>query len=303
MITISHTHADGTLVHGTDRGDGTAAVLKAARFRWFPSIKLWGIPQSRDHLAKRWQIDGAADALRKACFDVAVEIDDTPRDVSQVKADRAERLEDRQEALQRKAERTMTSAVAHERAASEIAERRPFGQPILVGHYSERGARADQRRIERHMDKFCEEYGKARHYGRAASVVGKADAYRERPAVIVRRIEKAEADLRRTLRTIAGETYREKPAGEWLESLEARRVFLEHQLEHDRKALEDARGAGYHLFTRADVHPGDTVWTGRDWSHEVVRVSSRSVSVRTRYTWTDRVSYERITKVDCPHAA
>jgi Domain of unknown function (DUF3560) len=226
-------------------------------------------------------------------------MDDTPRDVGQVKADRAERLEDRAEALGRKAERTMTSAIAHERAASEIAERRPFGQPILVGHYSERGARADQRRIERHMDKFCEAYGKAKHYGRAASVVGKADAYREVPAVIVRRIEKAEADLRSVARSL--ERWGDQPGH--AQAMEARRVFLEHQLEHDRKALEDAKGAGYHLFTRADVHPGDTVWTGRDWSHEVVRVSAKSVSVRTPYTWTDRVSYDRITKVDCPHAA
>lgn len=42
-----------------------------------------------------------------------------------------------------------------------ITERIPFGQPILVGHHSERGARADQRRIENGMDKFCEHNAKA----------------------------------------------------------------------------------------------------------------------------------------------
>ena len=72
MITISHTHADGTLVYGTSKEDGTAAILKANRFRWFPSIRLWGVPQSRDHLAKRWQIDAAANSLRAAGHEVTV---------------------------------------------------------------------------------------------------------------------------------------------------------------------------------------------------------------------------------------
>ena len=62
-----------------------------------------GIAQSRDHLAKRWQIDAAAEALRQAGFEVTVEIDDTPRDVAEVKADRAERLDGRYERLTAKA--------------------------------------------------------------------------------------------------------------------------------------------------------------------------------------------------------
>lgn len=44
---------------------------------------------------------------------------------------------------------------AYERVQS-ITERIPFGQPILVGHHSEKGARADQRRIQSGMDSFCE---------------------------------------------------------------------------------------------------------------------------------------------------
>jgi hypothetical protein len=308
MITITHTHADGTLVYGTERGDGTAEILKANRFRWFPSLKLWGIPQSRDHLAKRWQIDGAAKALEAAGFTVTVEIHDSPRDVAEVKAGRAERLEDRKETLERKAGRTLESALAHERAASEIAERRPFGQPILVGHYSERGARADQRRIESHMGKFCEEYGQAKHYERAASVVGNADAYRERPPVIIRRIEKNEAELRilpkRWAQYVESCSWKNEEPGEaYREQLEARRVFLEHQLTADREALKAAKDAGYSCHSRETIHVGDVVRVGRGgWgSGKVVRVSAKSVSVETPYSWTDRVSYERITEVICTH--
>src|SRR5580704_6278309 len=93
-ITIRHTHADGTLVEGTSRGDGTAAILKAHRFRWFPSIAMWGIAQSRDRLAQTGRIEIAAKALREAGHEVTVEIDESDRrsfaEAEQERYDRAE---------------------------------------------------------------------------------------------------------------------------------------------------------------------------------------------------------------------
>lgn len=304
-ITIEHTHEAGTLVYGTERGDGSAEIFKACRFRWFPGMKLWGIPQSRDHLAKRWQIEQAAERLRAAGFAVTVEIDDTPRAVTEVKADRAERLEDRREALTAKAGRVRASSLAHLAAADAIAERRPFGQPIIVGHSSERGARADQQRIERHMDQFCPEYGHADELDRRASVVGQAEAYRERPAVIIRRIEGAEAELRKLPRLLAqhaeSRAWRgEDPDPAYTEQLEAGRVYLEHQLAADRAALQAAEDAGYRRYTAADIHRGDKIRTRFGW-HTVVRVSPKTVSVETPYSWTDKVSYERITGIECAH--
>lgn len=304
MITISHTHADGTLVEGTSKGDGTAAILKANRFRWFPSIKTWGVAQSRDHLAKRWQINAAADALRAAGFEVTIEIDDTPREVTEVKADRAERLEGRQEALEAKAERNGAEAEQRFARASEIAYGRN-GQPRLAGHYSCKAWDADQKRIENNDRLGGVAYGKAKHYEAAAAVVGKADAYRERPDVTIRRIEKAEAELRRIARTIAGATFglSDKPAGGWLESLEAQRAFTEHQLEADRAALKAAEDAGYRCHSRETIHVGDVISTGRGaWGRgEVARVNAKTVSVKTQYSWTDKVRYEEIKRVECPH--
>ena len=214
MITISHTHEDGTLVLGTDKGDGTAAILKANRFRWFPSIKLWGVPQSRDHLAKRWQIDAAHKALEAAGFEVTVEIDDTPRDVTEVKADRAERLDDRREALEAKAEKNGAEADARFKRSHDIAYARN-GQPRLAGHYSCKAWDADQKRIENNDRLGAEAYGKAQHYEHAAKVVGKAEDYRERPDVIIRRTAKNEAELRRIGREITGRPDGQGDSGEY----------------------------------------------------------------------------------------
>ena len=63
-IEITHTAAEGTLVHGTARGDGTNTILKANGFRWFRTLGLWGIAGSRDRQPNRYKIDRAADALR-----------------------------------------------------------------------------------------------------------------------------------------------------------------------------------------------------------------------------------------------
>ena len=123
-VTIKHDHADGTPGLRLQPGDGIYELIgprTAARFRYFPSIKMIGIPQSRDHLAKRWQIDQAAEALREAGHVVTVEIDDTPRDVTDVKADRAERLDDRYDRLSTKAERTAAEAAARHAEADRIS--------------------------------------------------------------------------------------------------------------------------------------------------------------------------------------
>jgi Domain of unknown function (DUF3560) len=306
-ITITHTHEDGTLVQGTEKGDGVYELIgprTLARFRYFPSIRMIGIPQSRDHLAKRGQIEAARKALEAAGHAVTVEIDDTPRGVAQVKEDRAGRLAVRKDALEDAAGRNAAEADQRFARAHEIAYARN-GQPRLAGHYSCRAWDADQKRIENNDRLGAVAYGKAQHYEQAAKVVGHADAYRERPEVIIRRIEKAEADLRRVQRTIKGETYSlsDKPADGWLASLEAQVAFLEHQLTADREALQAAKDAGYSCHSKETVHVGDVVRVGRGgWgSGKVVRVSAKSVSVETPYSWTDRVSYERISEVICTH--
>ena len=253
-LIIRHTHEDGTLVHGTSKGDGVYELIgprTGARFRYFPSIRMIGIPQSRDHLAKRWQIDMAAEALRKAGFTVRVEIDDTPRDVAQVKEDRAGRLDDRYERLAGKAERNQREGDARWARATEIVDARN-GQPRLAGHHSARRWDADAKRLDQNEQAAKTAYGKAARAADAARVVGTADAYRELPPVIIRRIDKNEAELRQTNHYINGT----RPANDWrgaysldrtpasgarLEQLTARKTFLEHQLEADRAGARRAR--------------------------------------------------------------
>jgi hypothetical protein len=62
------------LVHGTTRGDGTNTILKAAGFRWFRTLGVWGIAGSSDRQLNQYKIDRVADALRTAGHTVTIDI-------------------------------------------------------------------------------------------------------------------------------------------------------------------------------------------------------------------------------------
>ena len=136
-ITIRHTHADGTLVEGTSKGDGTNTILKANGFRWFRTLGLWGIAGSRDRQPNDYKINRAAHALREAGHTVTVEIDRTHRPAAEAEADRLTRQDDRAAALAAKAARKKSDAEtawARERAATDALP--PGGEPIKIGHHS-----------------------------------------------------------------------------------------------------------------------------------------------------------------------
>jgi len=76
----------------------------------------------------------------------------------------------RQRYLER-AERAEAEASARARTASKMGDCIPMGQPILIGHHSEKGHRAFLKRMDNHMRKSVEASDKAGYYrGRAASV-------------------------------------------------------------------------------------------------------------------------------------
>lgn len=84
---------------------------------------------------------------------------------------RRERLERRAEQRRAWAEKAEArSDAAHDRV-HQIADGIPFGQPILVGHHSERGARRDQARMESGMRTAVDESRKADRHEQAAGEI------------------------------------------------------------------------------------------------------------------------------------
>ena len=82
-----------------------------------------------------------------------------------------ERMERRAELRREWAEKRVAKADAAFKAAKAVGDMIPFGQPILVGHHSEKRARADAKRIENGMRAGIESERMAARHDRAAATL------------------------------------------------------------------------------------------------------------------------------------
>lgn len=157
--------------------------VKAAGFKWAPKQGLFVAPM--------WT-PGRADLLVELCGEIGDE------DSSLV--ERAEQRADRYEGFSVKRE---ADAKRAQKAVHELADGIPFGQPILVGHHSERRARKDAERIENGMRRAVQMWDTADYWQRRAAGALSHAKYLERADVRARRIKKIEADLRKQQRSQA----------------------------------------------------------------------------------------------------
>lgn len=289
MLTITHTSAEGTLIDGTAKGDGSADALKSNGWRWSRSLGSWYVPRSRDTAPNRRKIIATADALTDAGFTVAVTIDATPRDGADVEATRVARSEERAAALEAKAQRhARASDDAHE-GVERIASGIPLGQPILVGHHSQRRAERDQQRMHRGMDKAITEADAARESERRAKIARAARSQRNHFVTVGNRIAKLEADLRRIDRAIGERTREQAPRHH------ETRDFLAADLDYWRSVYAQQLEDGL----RPDVGPhnvavGDRVQV-HSWWATVTRVSAKSVTVQAAHVaWTSRYAWHEL---------
>lgn len=159
------------------------ARVKAAGFAWAPKQEVFVAPMwtpEREDIAREF----------------AGEIGDEDGTLLQRAEDRADRFEDYHENRARDAAQA-TAAV------SAIGARFEFGQPILVGHHSERKARKDAERMENNMRKAVKAWETAEYWTRRASAAIAHAKYKERPDVRARRIKTLEAERRKVERTQA----------------------------------------------------------------------------------------------------
>lgn len=122
-----------------------------------------------------------------------------------MKSDYYERLETRAERSHELAERHEKASEGRFKAFHDNLQMIPMGQPILVGHHSERGHRAHLKRIDNHMAKAVEHDAKAKHFeGRAAraeaQLEGRGPIMADDPEAVVKlkaKIAEAENDQER----------------------------------------------------------------------------------------------------------
>lgn len=158
----------------------TYAKVREAGFRWAPKQELFVAPAWTPY---------REDLLLELCG----EIDDEDTTLTERAEERAERFDDYS------VKRASDAASAHA-AVSRIADGIPLGQPILVGHHSERHARRDAEKITDGMRRAVKMWETSAYWtNRAQGAIAHAK-YKELPGVRHRRIKGIESDRRKEVK-------------------------------------------------------------------------------------------------------
>lgn len=197
-ITIEHTPDGGTIVHGTEKGSPAIQVLKDNGFRWSRNLGQWYQPRTRDQRPDQRKIDRTAEALEKAGFSVGKAIDNDRRSAADRESAKAQRADERAEALSNKADRRARDAEvadAKHRAASDAL---PWGgEPIKVGHHSEGRHRRAIEKSWNALGKSVEADREAKRAADRADTAARATDRRNNPVTVGNRIETIRADIAR----------------------------------------------------------------------------------------------------------
>lgn len=151
--------------------------VRAAGFIWAPKQEIFVAPM--------WT-PGREDLAQELCGEIGDE-DTTLEERAEARADRFENYSEKREK-----EANSTAA-----AVKELAGNIPFGQPILIGHHSEKRARRDAEKIENGMRRAVKLWETSEYWTRRAAGAIRHAKYKELPAVRARRIKKIEAEKRK----------------------------------------------------------------------------------------------------------
>lgn len=305
MITVEHS-GDGTLVYGTERGDTEAvSALKANGFRWSRNLGAWFLPRTWGESTRVRRVKALAATLGDR---VTVEYGDLGKTMSADErvAARLDRASERADRLDAQADKLAAEAAQTYGRSRELVEHIPFGQPILVGHHSERGHRRALDRSWNLMGKSVEADRAAEDAARRADGARQDAATYDNPVRVGRRLERNEAELRRLERTLHGTGHAaygtDRPAtGEHAERLTVMVAELRDRVERDRRVLAENGGT---RFGRHNVKPGDQVFLRGDWA-PVTKVNAKTIEVerspggfRLKYLWSEVTDHRPARKAE-----
>lgn len=225
-------------------------------------------------------------------LDLAGEIEDEDQSLFERQEERAERFEVYSVKRAAESERELT-------AVDKLASAIPFGQPILVGHHSERRARKHAQRIENGMRRAVNLFETSEYWERRAEASLRLAAYKERPDVRYRRIKKIEADLRKSERHIENarlfiklwscETLDRKMA---LKIANGDHVYARFTLEQYPRPADKSQYEGQMSVWSA---LRDEIITAEQAREICVRVHQRTIDWQNRWAghYRNRLMYER----------
>jgi protein-L-isoaspartate O-methyltransferase len=250
--------------------------VKAAGFKWAPKQELFVAPM--------W-----TPSREDFCLDLAGEIED--EDTSLV--ERAEAKADRLEDLS--ARRAQDASQAHA-AVHAIADGIPFGQPILVGHHSEKHARKDAQKIENGMRKAVDCWKAAEYWQERATAAKLHAEYKERPDVRARLIKGLEADRRKCERNQADA---KKTIDIWENLHDDEKAIARRKKDGSATTFQERARfiAGHTNTTSYDIYSGldKGTMTPEEAQRQTLENARRVAAINLRWIehYNNRIAYER----------
>ncbi|MCX4244198.1 DUF3560 domain-containing protein [Paraliomyxa miuraensis] len=311
-VVVRYRYADGILLEGETYPHRNEVKKAYPRWRWFRSLRKWGVPRTRDRALSSYQVEEYARGLTKAGVpNVRVDYQEPRpedvRDFGEVLEERSERALDRAERLEERADRLAAQAAAEYQKGRAVLDRIPMGQPILVGHHSEGRHRRDLSRADASMRRSVEASDGAKDARRRAQSAEHSVAKHEKPGFALRRVLELAKEARELEVKITGKTpsgWRgltpDRPAtGEWLARLQTAAEENRQKHAHYRRVLDEA---GYMPTSQLVLRKGDRVLTNKGGA-TVQKPLSQLVELRfdravgmdgPRLKYVQRVAYDRV---------
>lgn len=217
MISATYSPEDNKIrIYSTARLDSeTYARVKEAGFKWAPRQGLF--------VAPKWTPQRE---------DIAIEL---AGDIEPEEMTLAERAALKVERLESLAHKRNNDANAYARRADELSERFYMGQPILIGHHSERRARKDQERMQSAQGKAVESHKAANYWLYRATGVERFANMKNDSRTRANRIKTLLAELRDLQRAI-NQAHKGLTLWESLDTAEKIKWAIEN-VEGDRLAI------------------------------------------------------------------
>lgn len=283
-IQITHTEEEGTLVRGTSRDDKVGPAMRANGFKWSRNLKAWYAPRSRDKRPNSYKISRLHQALKDQGLDVGLDVDRRMGDAQRREDRRDQRSADRIAALGEKVQRKQAAAnAAWNTHFSRVDELPPDGEPIKVGHHSEK-------RHRRALDNAWKSLGRAVDAGKAVEdaqyrmeAAERSRRSRNRPQTVANRIEKLEKQIKKSRDQLNGAPAY-KGGAPRAPLTGDRRIRALNAIDADmqdlnlQRAIFEQLKADGKVVDIHDLNPGDKVKLYGEWV-PVVKVNKTTASM------------------------
>jgi len=219
------------------------------------------------------------------CIELAGEIDDEDKSLCDRAEERAERFEGYSDNRAADAQRA-------KEAVSRIADGIPMGQPIMVGHHSEKHARRDAEKIRSGMTRAVKMWETSNYWTARAAGALRHAKYKEQPEVRARRIKGLESEQRKVEKSLKGSELIARLWGRMSDPTLVTRQDGQPMTDHDRAVALARRGVGpYGIYS--DLTDGKIDAT----EAQRLALASAARTAASAQRWTthlaNRLAYER----------